>query len=162
MRPLVGPALLATLLLFGCQQPAPKVYEVESGRTYAAERSELSDRLSRFLAGQGIEPTAAGSAPGVIDATDVWDGERGWADCEAAWVRDRGGNNNRTSRARRGEQRVDLRVTLAETGTAGETRAEVAARFTERQTNPFTNTSFRQRCRSTGELERALLDALEA
>lgn len=161
MRPLVGPALLGMLLLFGCQQPAPRVYEVESGRSYAAERSQLSDRLSRFLTEQRIEPTGAESAPGVIEATGVWDRDRGWADCEAAWVRDRGGNNNRTSRARRGEQRVDLRVTLADAPAAGDTRVEVAARFVERQTSPFTNLSFWQRCRSTGEFERALLNALE-
>jgi hypothetical protein len=154
---LLGLCLLA--LCVACTPRAPKVYDVERGRTYAEDRAGVWERLQRFLQANGITVTSANPATGVIEAERRHYQDAVWADCERAWVSDPSMNSPSPSRASPISRDLALEVTVRE-GAAG-TEVQPLARFTEQQLN-YTNLPFTQPCRSTGVLERALLDALGA
>ena len=84
--------------------------------------------------------------------------DSGWADCERARVIDRTSNSPRPRRARPISRDLALEVAVRETAVGAE--VQPVARFTEQQNDPWRNLPFTQPCRSTGVLERALLDSL--
>ena len=105
-----------------------------------------------------IAVLGADQATGVIMAKHREYQDAGWADCERARVIDRTSNSRRPRRARPLSRDLALEVTLRES--AGDTEVQPLARFTEQQNDPHRNSPFTQPCRSTGVLERALLDAI--
>jgi hypothetical protein len=156
LRP--GPLGLGLVALCAACQPQPKVYNVERGRTYAAEKAVVWERLQSFLQANDITVVSADPRTGAITAKRTAYQAVGWADCERAWVRDRSSDNARPTRARPLSRDLALEVTVDET--AAGTAVQPLARFTEQQNDPYRNWPFTQPCRSTGVLEKALLDAL--
>lgn len=154
------PALLGLCLvvLWACAPREPRVYHVERGRTYAEDRAVAWERVQRFLEANDIAVVSADPAAGIIRAERRAYQDAGWADCERAWVRDRSSNNARPTRARPISRDLALEVAVRES--AAGTEVQPGAQFTEQQLNPYRNWPFTQPCRSTGVLERALLDAL--
>ena len=157
---MVRPELLGLCLVVLCVacQPQQKVYHVERGRTYAEDEAVVWEGLERFLRESGITVTGADPATGVITAERRAYQDAGWAECERACVIDRTSNSRRPTRARPLSRDLALEVTVRES--AAGTEVQLLARFTEQQNDPYRNWPFTQPCRSTGALERALLDAL--
>ncbi len=149
------------LILFcaACAPREPKSYDVERARTYAEDRAVVWERVQRFLQANGITVTRADPATGVIEAERRHYQDAVWADCERAWVSDPSMNSPSPSRASPISRDLSLEVTVRQ-GAAG-TEVQPLARFTEQQLD-YSNLPFTQPCRSTGVLERALLDALDA
>jgi hypothetical protein len=152
---ILGLGLLA--LCVACQ-PQPKVYDVERGRTYAADKAAVWDGVLRFLQANDITVVSADPASGVIHAERTAYQDAVWADCERAWVTDRTSDSERPRRARPISRDLSLDVTVRES--AGRAEVQPVARFTEQQLDRWRNLPFTQPCRSTGVLERALLDSL--
>ena len=156
VRPgLVG---LCLVVLWACAPREPTVYQVERGRTYAEDQAVVWERVQRFLRANAITVVSADPATGVIWAERRAYQDAGWADCERARVIDRTSNSRRPTRARPLSRDLALEVTVRES--AGGTEVQPVAQFTEQQNDPYRNWPFTQACRSTGVLERALLDAL--
>ncbi len=151
-------ALLA-VLISGCQTPPP-VYDVDQARSYAKAQDVIWDEILVFLERNRIVPTSADPERGRLEAERHAFEDRGWADCEPAWVTDNSSNSARPTRARPIARDLRLRVALEET--TDRTDVALEARFTEQQIDPYRNLAFTQRCRSKGVLEQALLDALGA
>ena len=139
-------------------QPQPKVYNVERARTYAADKAVLWEGILRFLQANDIAVISADPASGVIRAERTAYQDAGWAHCERAWITDRSSDSRRPRRARPISRDLALEVAVRES--AGGVEVQPVARFTEQQHNRWRNMPFTQPCRSTGVLERALLDAL--
>jgi hypothetical protein len=139
-------------------QPQPKVYDFERARTYAAGKGAVWAGVLSFLQANHITVVSADPASGVIHAERSAYQDAGWADCERAWVTDRSTDSARPRRARPISRDLALEVTFRES--AGGVEVQPVARFTEQQMNWWRNLPFTQPCRSTGVLERALLDAL--
>ena len=139
-------------------QPQPKVYDVERARTYAADKGAVWAGVLSFLQANHITVVSADPASGVIHAERSAYQDAGWADCKRAWVTDRSSDNARPRRAQPISRDLALDVTLRESAVGVEVRP--VARFTEQQHDRWRNMPFTQPCRSTGVLERALLDAL--
>ena len=157
---MVWPGLLGLCLLalgVACQ-PQQKVYHVERGRIYGEDEGVVWQGVQRFLRESGITVTGADPATGMITAERTEYQDAGWADCERARVIDRTSDNRRPTRARPLSRDLALEVTVRES--AAGTEVQLLARFTEQQNDPYRNWPFIQPCRSTGVLERALLDAL--
>jgi hypothetical protein len=141
-----------------CAPRQPTAYQVERGRTYAEDEAVVWEGVQRFLRANGITVTGADRAIGVIMAERSEYQDAGWADCERARVIDRTSDSRRPTRARPLSRDLALKVTVRES--AAGTEVQPLARFTEQQNDPYRNWPFTQPCRSTGVLERALLDAL--
>jgi hypothetical protein len=139
-------------------QPQPKVYDVERGRTYAADEAVVWDGVLRFLQANDIAVVSADLATGLIHAERTDYQDSGWAHCERAWVTDRSSSSRRPRRARPISRDLALEVAVRDSALGAE--VQPVARFTEQQHNPWRNLPFTQPCRSTGVLERALLDSL--
>ena len=149
--------LAAALLLAACQ--TQQVYQVERTRSYGHDRQAVWDRLLAFLERNQIAVTAADVAAGTITAERRDFAPEGWADCERRRVYDgTGSGSTRVGWALRVDR--DLALEIAVAGQAGATAVTVDARFAEEQINSWSYAHFMQPCRSTGVLERALLDAL--
>ena len=148
---------LCLIALWACAPREPTLYQVERGRTYAEDQAVVWERVQRFLRAHGITVVAADPATGVITAERREYQDAGWAECERARVIDRTSNSRRPTRARPLSRDLALEVTVRES--AGGTEVRPLARFTEQQNDPYRNWPFTQPCRSTGVLERALLDA---
>ena len=149
---------LGLAALWACAPREPTVYHVERGRTYVEDRAVVWERIEGFLRANDIAVLSADQATGVIMAERREYQDAGWADCERARVIDRTSNSRRPTRARPLSRDLALEVTLRES--AGDIEVQPLARFTEQQNDPYRNSPFTQPCRSTGVLERALLDAI--
>ena len=151
--------LLGTALLIGACQ-TQKVYEVERTRTYAQDRQAVWDQLLEFLERNQIAVTSADFATGRIEAERRDFEDAGWADCERRRVFEAsgGGGSPRQSWALRVDR--DLALQLGVAGQGDTTEVTVDASFVEEQINTWSYAHFMQDCRSTGVLERALLDSL--
>jgi hypothetical protein len=159
---MLRPELLGLGLIVGCvacAPRAPKVYDVERARTYAEDRAVVWERVQRFLQANGITVINANPATGAIQAERRHYQDAVWADCERAWVSDPTSNSASPSRASPISRDLTLEVTVRE-GAAG-TEVQPLARFTEQQLD-YRNMPFTQPCRSTGVLERALLNSTGA
>lgn len=87
--------------------------------------------------------------------------DAGWAYCEPARFTDHASDTRRQRRARVFLDRsLELRIAVRESGDTVQVAPD--ARFSERQINSFKNLPFDVPCRSTGMLEKALLDAIRA
>jgi hypothetical protein len=151
--------LAMALLVAACQ--TQQVYQVERTRSYGQDRQAVWDRLLRFLERNRIAVTTADLATGKITAERRDFAPEGWADCERRRVYDStGSGSTRVGWALRVDR--DLALEIALDGQAGATAVTVDARFAEEQINSWSYAHFTQPCRSTGVLERALLDALGA
>jgi hypothetical protein len=149
--------LAVALLLAACQ--TQKDYQVERSRTYAQDKQAVWDRLLAFLERNQIAVTGADFASGRVAAERRDFEDQGWADCERRRVYEGSGSGgNRVGWALRVDRDLALQLDVAEA--AGATQVSVDARFAEEQINTASFEHFMQPCRSTGALERALLDAL--
>jgi hypothetical protein len=151
--------LCLVALCVACQ-PQPKVYNVEGARTYAEDKAVVWDGVLRFLQANDIAVVSADLATGIVYAERTAYQDAGWADCERAWVTDRTSDSPRPRRARPISRDLALEVAVRETSVGAE--VQPVARFTEQQNDRWRNLPFTQPCRSTGVLERALLDSLAA
>jgi hypothetical protein len=156
LRPGVLPLCLVALCT-ACQ-PQPKVYSVERARTYAQGKAAVWDGVLRFLQANDFSVVSADLATGIIHAERTGHRNDGWADCERAWVINRSSDSPRPRRARPLSRDLALEVVVRQTSVGAE--AQPVARFTEQQNDPWRNLPLTQPCRSTGVLERALLDPL--
>ena len=157
---MLRPGVLQLCLVGLCVacQPQPKVYGVERGRTYAADQAVVWERVLRSLQANDIVVVRADLATGLIHAERTDYQDAGWADCARAWVTDRSSSSRRPRRARPISRDLALEVAVRESALG--TEVQPVARFTEQQHNRWRNLPFTQPCRSTGVLERALLDSL--
>jgi hypothetical protein len=155
MRVRIVILLAAALLSAGCQT---KTYQVERTRTYTDDKQVVWDRLQAFLERNQITVTSADPASGRVTAERRDFEDQGWADCERRRVYEGSGGGSRMSWALRVDRDLALQVDLTEQ--AGATLATIDARFEEEQISTASYEHFQQGCRSTGALERALLDAL--
>jgi hypothetical protein len=150
---------LAALVLTACQQrPAPQ-FQVEDSRSYVLPEETVWNDILAFLRANDITVQSADLGTGVIEASRDNFQDAGWAYCEPARYTDHASDTRRQRRARVFLDRsLELRIDVRETGEAVQVAPD--ARFTERQINSFKNLPFDAPCRSTGMLEKALLDAI--
>jgi len=112
-----------------------------------------------FLRANNITVQSADPGTGVIEASRDNFQDAGWAYCEPARFTDHASDTRRQRRARVFLDRsLELRIEVRETGDSVQVAPD--ARFTERQINGFKNLPVDVPCRSTGMLEKALLDAI--
>jgi hypothetical protein len=123
------------------------------------DKQAVWNDILAFLRANDIAVTRSDFASGVIDAVRLNDQDTGWADCGRAIVT---GHSSGNTSPRRTRMFLDhspmLRVDVREAG--GIVEVAPAARFSERQINMYKNLPFDVPCRSTGVLEKALLDAI--
>jgi len=151
--------MLAALILSACQQrPAPQ-FQVEQSRSYDLPKETVWSDILAFLRANDIRVRSADLTSGVIEADRENFQDAGWAYCEPARFTDHASDTRRQRRAQIFLDRsLELRIDVRATGD----RVQVApdAQLTERQINSFKNLPFDAPCRSTGTLEKALLDAI--
>jgi hypothetical protein len=152
-------AMLAALSLSACQQrPAPQ-FQVEQSRSYDLPKETVWNDIIAFLRANDITVRSADLASGVIEADRENFQDAGWAYCEPARITDHASDTRRQRRARIFLDRsLELRIDVRATG--GMVQVAPDAQLTERQINSFKNLPFDVPCRSTGTLEKALLDAI--
>jgi hypothetical protein len=157
---MLRPEVLRLCLVALCVacQPQPEGYDVERARTYAEDRAVVWDGILRFLQANDITVVGADLTTGVIHAERTAYQDAGWSDCERARVIDRTSDSSRPRRARPISRDLELEVAVRESAVGA--KVQPVALFTEQQNDPWRNQPFTQHCRSTGVLERALLDSL--
>jgi hypothetical protein len=159
MRPAIILVILAALFFTGCQQPAPPQFQVEQSRSYNRGKQAVWNDILAFLRANDIAVTRSDFASGEIGAVRLRYQDAGWADCEPAMVTGHPSGNRSPARARIFLDRsLTLRVDVREAG--GMVEVAPDAQFSERQINMYKNLPFDVPCRSTGVLEKALLDAI--
>ena len=147
--------LCAALALGACQT----TYQVERGRSYAEDKRVVWDHLLAFLERNEIAVTSSDFEQGSLAAERRHFQDQGWAECERRRVYEGSGSgNSRQSWALRVDRDLVLEAMVA--AAANATQVTVDAHFTEKQDDPNSFNFFTQTCRSTGVLEKALLDAL--
>ena len=153
------PAMLAALALTACQQrPAPQ-FQVEQSRSYDLPKETAWNDILAFLRANDITVRSADLAGGVIEAHRDNFQDAGWAYCEPAKFTDHSSDTRRQRRAQVFLDRsLSFRIDVREAGDMVQVAPD--AQFTERQINSFKNLPFDAPCRSTGMLEKALLDAI--
>ncbi len=155
---LTPPILAAMLSLTACQS-TPRVYDVPTSQSYDRQPAAIWPVMTGFLDANGLAVVETSQATGRIVATLVDYQPRGWAACRPARVFDRHDDKNRPDRGRPVDRRLELEIQVRASDHGSEVRPR--ATFSERQINPFKNLPFRVRCPSTGDLERALLAAID-
>ena len=156
-------AAALALLLAGCATPPaaerpPR--DVQTSRVFGEIPPDVAGvRALAAVRDAGVRVANADRARGLITAELDGFADRGWAECAARRVTDRGGDTQRFRWADRLDRSLELTATVREAPGGG---AEVALdpTFAERQRNSFTNTTFLEPCRSTGALERRILDSI--
>jgi hypothetical protein len=104
---------------------------------------------------------SADPGAGVIEASRDNFQDAGWAYCEPARFTDHASDTQRRRRAQIFVDRsLELTIDVREAGQAVQVAPD--ARYSEQQINSFKNLPVDVPCRSTGMLEKALLDAIEA
>lgn len=145
-------------LLTSCQDP-PVVYDVPGSQRYERDVAAVWPELVDTIKAKGLTIVEADQASGRLVADLIDYDDRGWAACRPARVIDRHDDKSRRDRGRPVNRQLRLDVQLD--GTSGGSEVAMRADFSERQINPFKNLPFQVRCRSTGELERAVFEALD-
>jgi hypothetical protein len=159
MKLAIPVAMLAAVVLSGCQQTPPPAFQVEQARSYALGTDAVWNKVLAFLQAHDIAVSKRDLAGGVIRARRVRYQNAGWAYCEPAVAIDRTSDNRRPRRTRiRLDRDLSLEVEVRDAG--DRVRVALDARFSERQVDPHTNLPFQVPCRSKGVLEKALLDAV--
>ena len=142
----------------GAPASAP-VADIEASRVYAgATRAAVFERTLAAVQAAGLHVTATDQGRGVITAgRRGFRDDRGWASCPRQLVAPR----DDTRRVRLAEPlERDLRLTASIREGPGGPAVGLATAIVERQRNSFTNLTFLERCRSTGALERRILQAV--
>lgn len=148
-------ATLAVLLPLAACATAPSAPPPPSGATVAAPAEEVRGRLERAMRGLGLAPEASS---GRLRASFRGGAAQTWSDCPRIVIEDRTENVNRSDWA--SPQAREGAVTVGVAPAGGEqTAVTVSARFAATYTDRYRNLPVEGRCRSTGELERALLGA---
>lgn len=150
-----GPTV-AAFALAACStlEPPPPVGEVT--RSYQIAPGEAEHRIREVLQEAGFAPSEP--ADGLIRASVTYEDERDWAWCPPRRVKDRGSDRRQLARPVDWTSTVEARVT----GDAGSSRVVVATDHAQTLRNGFINWTFDNACRSTGALERRVLDAIAA
>lgn len=150
--------LLIAGLASGCAGPqAPSDPDTA---VLALPEPEARARLDQGLRLQGIVPLVGPSSPGPIEAVGTGAATRGWADCPTIRLSDPSRRTNRSTPVAAND--VTTRVSASfQAMTPTQTQVAIRAEQTGLYVNPFTNTTQRAPCPSTGVLERSLLDALK-
>lgn len=146
--------LAGALVLSSCSVPEPPPPVGERARSYAIEPERAEERVRAALRSAGF--TVDEAPAGRIRARLTYDDARDWAWCPSRWVNERGGNRRQLARPLDWTARVDAGVA----GEAGGSRVVVEADFEQTLLNGFINWELQNACRSTGALERMVLDAV--
>ena len=161
--PAASAAALALLpLLAACATSPPSApaatYQVESSRVYeGANREAVFERTLAAIEAAGLRVAEADRTRGVIAAELAGFQDRGWAECPRRFVYPR----DDTDRARLATPlERSLQLTASVSGAPAGAAVNLDTTVVERQRNSFTNLTFSERCRSTGALERQILQAV--
>jgi hypothetical protein len=141
----------ATLALVSCATAPP-----ESRRAVAGDPAAVAARIEAELAALGFRRTGGGSG-GAIEA-EAAAAPVVWARCPPVLVT---GGDDRYRMASAGAREGTARVALAPAAGRG-TAVEVGVDVTARYRNTIRGYGFERPCRSTGVVERRLLDAAAA
>lgn len=149
------PVLAAgTIALAACSalEPPPPVDQVQRG--FEIPPAQVESRIRAWLQDAGFEISQP--ADGVIEGRLTYEDQRDWAWCPSRRVKDRGSDRRQLARP------VDWTSTLEARTSAGGDETQVVVRTEHEQTllNGFINWTFENACRSTGALERLVLDAV--
>jgi hypothetical protein len=127
----------------------------------ASEPAAAIAKAEQVLRERGFTLVAPPTPNGPLEATSRGEASPGWADCPAITLRD---PFSEALRARRTEASgFTTRVTVnAAPVSPGETRLAVRALNIGTYVNSFTGTPQQSTCRSTGVLERDLVEAVQA
>jgi hypothetical protein len=127
----------------------------------ASEPAAAIATAERVLRDRGFALVAPPTPNGPLEATSRGETSPGWADCPAITLRD---PFSEALRARRTEASgFTTRVTVNATPVSpSETRLAVRALNIGTYVNSFTGTPQQSTCRSTGVLERELVEAVQA
>jgi hypothetical protein len=136
---------LSALLLAGCAGG-----RVETRRTIPVEPATVAERLVAELTRLGFRRISRGK--GLIEAM-AGSVAPSWATCGPILV---GDGDDRHRMVSAGQEHGSVRIMLAPA--TGGTSLAVLARFVADYRNPYTTNSLERACRTTGVLERMLLD----
>jgi hypothetical protein len=127
----------------------------------ASEPAAAIAKAEQVLRERGFALVAPPTPNGPLEATSRGAASAGWAECPTITLRD---PFSEALRARRTEaSEFTTRVTVNATPLpAGETRLAIRALNIGTYVNSFTNTPQQSTCRSTGALERELVEAVQA
>jgi hypothetical protein len=147
----------AGLWLGGCATPPPPP-EVDLTQVVADSPDAVLPRAETVLVALGLSVVEVDPAAGRLQAQQQDLGETAWAQCPDPVVYDSDGERSRRGSARALDLDLVLRATRQQDGSAVALRPH----FERTYLNSFTNLEFTRRCRSTGALERAIFERLQA
>jgi hypothetical protein len=143
--------------LMSCAVPAVD-RNVETSRIFSRTPASLVPGIEESMRSQNIEVTGVGPNQTVVKGRQRPIQESDWVDCSSVHVRDTEGERRRRAPLR--DLRLELDVTLDRLNR--ETLVTISPTFIGTFHNSFKNRVFESRCRSTGQLEPALLNGLGA
>ncbi len=149
--------IIATVVLTGCQT-TPVTYDVPRSQIHDRAPAALWPAITQAVEMSGMNITAGHEGPPSLIAARGVDQPGDWAACKRARVIDRHDDKSRRGRGWPMGRMVQLVVDVEKVGDGS--KVSLRATFIEEQINPFKNLPFQVRCRSTGVLERSLLDAI--
>jgi hypothetical protein len=146
-------ALLAPLVAAACAGGSAPI-PLEAERTVAAPPEVVRQRVEQVLRGLGLSPVAGIAG---LEADLGSPGLRGWAFCPMRLVHDRTVDVRRADWAEAGASDGILSVTFRPVGEG--THVRVAMRSAATYRDIYRNLPVGGACRSTGEIERRVLEA---
>lgn len=164
-------ALILGVALAGCAPPqavrkAPQgSVEVQPRVSGAAEATlpgtpaAVLERATTALQAQGLTVSVLPGPSGTVEATKRGAVDPAWVDCPTVTVRDPFSEAFRSRRKEAGGLTTRATVSAA-AAAAGTSAVTVRALFLGDYVNDYTGNPQQTACRSTGGLERAILDAL--
>lgn len=168
------PATLTLLLLTACaSEPPPRTDRSASAvptlarvagaaeADMAKPPTEVIERADAILRERGFVVTGVTSPGRQVEARDPDTSDPAWATCSPITVRDPFAEAFRSRTAEATDVRSTVTV-LAAVAPDGGTHVVVRARHIGTYLNSFTNTPEEAACRSTGVLERSVIDAITA
>lgn len=152
-------ALALAAALGACRQPppAPPPGAVDPTRLVAVSPAEARARVEAKLRELGFTTRGDGDASLTLVAERVGEVDGAWATCPLTLANDPDTERNRRSFERPFSLRTNIvaRFTMP----AGRTLVSLDVLQVGRYRNPYVGIEFDDRCRSTGALEKLLLDA---
>ena len=146
--------IVGALALAGCQAQ-PIVYDIPDSRTYDLSRADLFENLVTAVEAEGLRIVKADASAGRLSAMLINYQDRGWAACKPRRIIDRHDDKSRRGKARPIDRQLELVGNID-----ANNKVDLRAAFNERQIHPFKNLPIQVSCRSTGALERSLLDQI--
>jgi hypothetical protein len=146
-------------MLGACRQPVPTPPPgaVDPTRLVAVSPGEARAKVESKLRELGFTTRGDGDATLTLAAERVGKVDEAWATCPLALASDPDTERNRRSFERPFNLRTN--VVARFTTPAGKTLVSLDVLQVGRYQNPYVALEFDERCRSTGALEAALLDA---